>query len=368
VTTTLLFGDLRGGRIYDTLDVTGCSWEQVANDAGSITSVTVEAHEVRRKLKGQMFTASSFLAVDVDGRLQEAGPVWSLGWDDEAQQLGIGAAGLWSLFDHRTVLPVLAADARVQDAVTTVSGTDLGGIGRALVAQALTHAGGDLPLVLPDPPPGDRTESWYGWQLAKVGDQIRQLTQRADNAPDIRFRPDYTADRLGVQWFYEAGTEAAPLLTQAGDDWYFDQTVAKSPVLNINTDEDGTQMGMLAWATGNGSEADILLSHWYDPTLVDAGWPLLEVYEADSTVEDQGTLDDHAQNLAGRSARPPVAWKVVVKASAAREVLAGHYARVVVRDDHPWLPGGETFLRVAKKSGDLTDKVTLTMYPILDTF
>jgi hypothetical protein len=368
VTTTLLFGDLRGGRIHDTLDVTGCGWEQVANDAGTITQTVVEAHEVRRKLKGQMFTAKSFLAVDVDGRLQEAGPVWSLAWNDVNRQLTIGAAGLWSLFDHRSVLPVITDPTQtVQQQVTQVAGTDLGGIGRALVSQAMTHLGGDLPLVLGADTIGDRTETFYGWQLAKIGDQVRQLTTR-EGGPDIRFRPDYTSDRLGVQWFYEAGTEDSPLLTQAGDDWYFDQTVPRSPVLNIDTDEDGTQMGMLAWATGNGSEADILMAHWSDLTLIGEGWPLLEVFEADSTVEDQDVLDEHAQNLAERSARPPVAWKVAVKGSAAREVLAGHYARVIVKNDHPWLPAGETFLRVAKKSGDLTDKVTLTMYPILDTF
>jgi len=372
VTTTLLFGELRGGRITDTLDVTGCTWSQVGNDAGSISQVVVPGHEVAKKLKGVMFTARSFLAVDVDGRLQEAGPVWSLAWNDEAQTLTIGAAGLWSLFDHRKVLPALAAGQTVATGGdlgdTTFGGTDLGGIGQALVIQAWNWVGGDLPIVFPGYNAGDRTETWYGWQLANVGDQLRQLTKRADNAPDIRFRPDYTADKLSVQWFYEAGSEDAPLLTQTGDDWYFDQTVEKSPVLNISTDEDGTQMGMRAWVTGNGSEADILMSTAYDPALIDAGWPLLEVDEADSTITDPGTLDDHSANLLQRSARPPVAWKVVVQASAAREVLAGHYARVIPKTDHAWLPAGETFLRVASKSGDLTHKVTLTMYPIEDVF
>ena len=48
-TTTVLFGDLRTGRIHDVLDVTGCSWAQVLNDAGAVDGVTVEEHEVRAK-------------------------------------------------------------------------------------------------------------------------------------------------------------------------------------------------------------------------------------------------------------------------------------------------------------------------------
>jgi hypothetical protein len=367
VTTTLLFGDLRGGRITDTLDVTGCSWSQVANDAGTITQVVVQGHEVRaKKLRAAAPTARSFLAVDVDGRLQEAGPIWSRSWDDEAQTLTLGASGLWSLFDHRKVLPALDVyTGRVQDAVMSTGNFDLGSIAHSLVGQAMSHVGGDLPLVLEDFRAGTHTETWYGWQLLKVGDQIRQLTQR-ENGPDIRFRPDYTTDKLGMQWFLETGTEDEPLLTQAGDDWFFDATVSRSPVLNINTDEDGTQQGMRSWATGNGSEADILIGTAYDPTLIDQGWPLLEVDESDSTVLDQDTLDSHAAALVQRSARPIEAWKVQVTAASAREVLAGHYARVVVPEGHAYLPGGEAFLRVQSKAGDLTTKVTLTMYPIAE--
>jgi hypothetical protein len=367
VTTTLLFGELRTGRITDTIDATGCSWAQVANDAGSISSVTVHGHEVRRKqLRTAAAATRTFLAVDLDGRLQEAGPLWSRSWDDKAWQLTLGAAGLWSLFDHRKVLPVLAAAQRAQDEAsdTIVSGTDLGGIARALVAQAMTHLGGNLPLVLPPAAVGVRTETFPGYSLLWVGDQIRQLTKRADAAPDIRFLPRYTSDKLGIEWALQTGSENAPLLTQLGDDWYFDKTVPKSPVKNINTDEDATVMGMRGWFTGNGQERDIIIGTAFDQALIDEGFPLLEVGESDSNVIEQATADDHAANLVQRSARPPEVWKLDVEAFAAAEVLAGDYARVKVADGHPWLAGGESRMRVKSKSGDLSTKVTLTMYPV----
>jgi hypothetical protein len=367
VTTTLIFGDLRSGRIVDTLDVTGCSWQQVKNDAGAIDGVTVEAHEVAAKaLRAAAPATRAFLAIDVDGRLQEAGPIWSRVWDDKAYQLTLGASGLWSIFDHRKVLPVLAGTVATGADLgsTTVAGTDLGGIARALVAQALTHVGGDLPLVLPPAASGTRTETFPGWKLQWVGDQLRELTRREVSAPDIRFRPRYTADRLGVEWVMEHGSEDQPLLAQAGEDWFFDASVPKGPVVNIHTDDDATIMAQRAWVTGEGSEEDTLVATAYNPALIDAGWPLLEADEARSTVSQQGTLQGHAENLRDRSARPIEVWKVVVRAEAAAEVLAGDYCRVIPERNHPWLPAGEAYMRVKSKSGDLGDNVTLVMYAV----
>lgn len=363
-TTTVLFGDLRTGRITDTLDVTGCGWAQVLNDAGAVDGVTVEEHEVRgKKLRRSAQATRTFLAVDVDGRIQEAGPIWSRGWNDSGDgQLTLGAAGLWSLFDHRKVLPVLTG--RVQDAVTVVSGTDLGGIGRALVAQAMTHLGGDLPLILPEETAGDRTETFPGYKLQWVGDQLRQLTTREQVAPDIRFRPRYTADKLSVEWVYEAGTEDAPLLTQTGDDWFFDRTVPNSPVVNVSTDEDATAMGQMAFVTGEGSEEGTLIARAWDFTQVNDGFPFLEVDESRPDVSDHATLSQHAINLRGRSARPIERWTVIVRAEAARDVLAGDYARIVNRRRHAWLPDGDAYMRVERKSGDLGGDVTLEMYEV----
>ena len=366
MTTTVLFGDLRGGRISDYIDADAAGYEVVVNDAGSITGVQVPRAEVARLgLRQAAPAARTFLAVDVDGRLQEAGPIWSRRRELDSGTVTLDAGGLWSLFDHRKVVPVLAAGQRAQNVTHTVAGTDLGGIARSLVALAMTHAGGNLPLILPTAQAGFRTESFPGWALHDVGEQLRQITKRETNAPDIRFTPRYTTDRLSIEWVMEAGTEADPLLTQAGEDWYLDASVPRSPVVGIVTDEDATQMGMRGWVTGAGSEQDIRIGVAEDLALIAAGWPLLEVEENRSTVLEQGTLDGHAENLVGRSARPVETWQVVVRSSVATEILPGHYARVVPDPADEWLGGeGEAFMRVASKRGNLGDNVTLNMYAV----
>ncbi|RBY82686.1 hypothetical protein [Blastococcus sp. TF02A-26] len=367
MTTRVLYGHLRTGRILGELSPTGCSWAQTLNGAGSIDQVTVPNDVIERlQLRQTVMGPRAFLAVEQDDRIQEAGPIWTFPYDWVRGQLTLGAAGLWSLFDYRKVIPVLAAGQRVQDpsADTTIAGTDLGGIARALVAQAMTHVGGDLPLVLPEAAAGTRTETFPGYKLLNVGQQLRELTQRETAAPDIRFparrNPD---DRRFLQWLMETGTEQTPQLAQIGRDWVFDTTTRRSPVLGIGTEGDATVMGSRAWVTGNGSERDMLIATASNTTLLDAGYPPLEQEESRSSVEQQDTLDGHAANLRDRSARPVEVWKVTVHASAATEVRAGDYARVKTAG-HPWLGTGEHRLRIRKKTGNLTDRVVLDMYPL----
>jgi hypothetical protein len=366
VTTTVLFGDLRTGRIRGEIDADTASWAQVLNGAGSVDQVAVADEVIRRlDLRRAAPAARSFLAFEVDDRIQEAGPIWSRSYDWENGRAVLGASGLWSLFDYRKVIPVLATGQRVQGATTALSGADLGELARALVAQAMTHVGGDLPVVLPTPRPGTAaTETFPGWKLLDVGQQLTEFTQRETAAPDIAFRPRRRADdRRFIEWVMQTGTGTRPQLSQVGADWVYDTTARESPVLGIGTDEDATAMGMRAWVAGNGTEADMLIASAYDPTLVDAGWPLLEQEESRSSVELQTTLDGHAVNLRDRSARPIEVYKLAVHASAATEVAAGDYARVRTKD-HPWLGTGAHRMRVQKKSGTLADRVVLDMYPL----
>lgn len=378
MTTTLYYGDLRTGRVTDVLKATGASWQQTLNGAGQVDQVTVAGAEVRAKqLRSSCRAARSFIVADVDGVLQEGGPVWSRTWDAEKRQLTLGASGLWSLFDHRLVVPVLAAGQRVQDVAFTPTPSDLGGIARQLVVLAMSHVGGSLPLVhAAAVPAGDRTETFPGWELANLGEELRQITRRQVAAPDIRFRPRWkSGSTLAVEWVMETGTEARPLLTQAGDDWFLDASVARSPVLRLNTDEDATLMGWRGWVTGNGMEANILIGR-YDLAAQYAalGHPLLEVEESRSTVTEQATVDGYAEALVDRSARPVETWTADVTARVGRDILAGDYCQVTPHPTDPWLgsptgkwaPGeGQAYMRVKSKAGSLVnDRVRLTMYDV----
>lgn len=364
------------GRITDTLDdrdgVTGLRWTDTLNGTGSIDSVTVPESVVRDlKLRQRTHGMRMSLAVERDGYLKQAGPITSRSWDWERGQATFGAQGIWHYFDRRIVHPTTISFSNPSINTLTVTDKSLGGIARALVAQALAvgTAGMDpawtaLPIVLPADEAGTHTETFPLWKMQDYGEQLRQITRRATNAPDIAFRPRRRADDARfVEWVMQVGTEATPALSQGGPDWVFDTSVPRSPVLGISTDEDATQMAQQVWVTGNGMEESILLAGGYLTELLKLGWPLLETDATYPTVEDSATLFGHSEALLARSNRPVEVFKVSVRADAARQVLPGDYCRLVTKGDS-WLGDMDRTMRVKSISGDLSDTVQLDMFPM----
>lgn len=357
--TRVLYGDFLTGEIAGELDALSCSWEQTLNDAGSISSVQVPESEVRRlQLRNETQSWRTFLAIEQNGRIREAGPIVTRPWDWEKGVLTLGARGFWYWLDKRVFQ-------RPGFPVLTIANRSLGGIARSVIFNATSGVPySNPPLVLPDIETGTHTETFPLWNLPRVGEQLRQITKRAVGAPDIRFRPRrQPGDPTRIEWVVEIGTADAPELAQVGDDWIFDATVPQGPVRGISTDEDASEQAEQAWVTGNGMEEDMLLASAARSELLDQGWPLTEVIESRPTVEDQFTLEEHAEALVDRSARPIEVFKVTVSANAATEVLAGHYCRLATKGD-AWIPDGERRMRIAKISGSLADVVVLDMYPL----
>ena len=354
----VLFGDFLTGEIYDEIDAASCSWAQELNDTGSVSQVIVPEAEVRRlDLRHRAQSIRTFLAVEQNDRIREAGPLVSRSWDWQRGQLTLGAAGFWWWLDRRVFQ---SPDSEF----LTIANRSLGGIARSMLFNTTALQYSNPPLVLPPQMNGTHTETFWRWNLPRVGEQLRQLTQRAVDAPDIRFRPRRRADdRRYLEWVADIGTEDEPKLSQVGNDWVFDATAPRNPVRGIGTDEDASNMAEQVWVTGNGMEQDMLLARSSNLELLEAGWPLTEATTSRPTVEDRTTLIEHSDAFLEASNRPIEAIKVTVRADAATEVLAGHYCRVKVADD-PWLPDGEFRMRIAKISGTLGDDVTLDMYPM----
>lgn len=363
-TRRILYGEFKTGRITGALPVTGASWSAEQNAAGAITNVTVPEDAARElDLRQATHGWRTFLAFEEDDQIKQAGPITSRSFDWESGTVTLAASGVWAYLDHLFIRPPNTV-APYQKYTHTIAGKSLGGIARGLVSRVVGVQTTAVPIVLPPDEAGTRTESWPVWQLATYGEQLRQLTQRATDAPDIRFVPRRRAsDPRFVEWVMQVGTTTRPELAQTGPDWIFDTTTQKSPVLGISTDEDPTAMAQQVWVTGNGMEEDILMALRNDTTLLNLGWPLTEVDESHSTVEDQATLNGHADTLLRRSARPVEVWRLTVTADAAREVQPGDYCQVITRGD-AWVPDGERRMRVQKVTGSLADTLTLDMYPL----
>lgn len=366
------------GKFKRTIPVSDSGWGLKINDAGTVTaSLPVEARELARlDVRAATTPVRQSLGVAYDGQILECGPIWGRKYNPAKEQLELTAAGLWSLFDRRKALlqSALANGQTPAKTVWTIQKNDLGSIARELVRASINDNpwGGGLNIVLPDDNPGTlRKRTYNGYDLAWIGNRLRELSA-VTNGPDIRFRPRFNAtDPTIVEWVMEYGTEAAPLLQQAGPDYSFDATREKGGIVDIGVDEDATGIAARAWQPGSGQERNMKLAYATTTDLLSKGWPWTEVDEAKKDVEDSDILQDGADQLLFESKAPWQQWSIAVRADQSPRLgtyQPGDWARLAIPEGHPILDPGDVRIRIMGISGDDSEKVKLTVAPIQGRF
>lgn len=368
-------GDLLTGRIYAKLPVSDLSWANVMDDADTLT-VTLQLGDaaldamdpVSATSPAKCYLAVAYIDDDMNETFLAGGPIWAHDYNDETGQLTVTASGMWSYFDHRKVMQVLAGlnPATVTAAYT---GLSLGTIAKRLVQLAATHTGGNVPIVLP----ADETitadaahdRTYPGYELDWVGDMLRNLTG-VIGGPEIQFRPQRQSDPRYLQWVLVTGSNEQPLISQVGADWIFDATVEESPVDSISVHVDGTAMADEAWVKGNGDAETTIIGHALGATLTGLGYALLE---ADITGHDdvsvQATADGYATGSLQFSTRPALTLTLKIDRDADPAVSqynVGDYEQVFIPVGHRYFKAGATYRsRIVQKSGDTTNLVTLQL-------
>lgn len=396
-----ILGNLRTGRIILDLPVLKGSWDDRLLAAPSI-SVTVDVNDPDAQMLGLRNVATpaqTFLAV-VDGdNILAAGPIWTRTWDASGRLFSASAKGLESYYDHRHILPLLAAtlgvdqwtvtDPEDPEAVipnpaltTSLTGLSLGTIAKRLVQQAHEWTGGNVPVVFLDDESGTHERNYLGVDFKSVGSALRDLAN-VEGGPEYRFRPRFTSDRLGIEWVFEVGTGAQALLVSAVPH-VWDMSRPEAVAFGLTIDEDASDLSSLAWATGGRQSDSILVSRAYDGSLIDAGFPLLEtVSTSHSSVSQQATLDGHTRDAL--SSRPVESWSFTAKAHPIDsdgqpagpqlgDFRSGDYAEVIIepwdpatgRGDPYLLDGGTFQHRIVGLSGDVGENVTVQLQTRLE--
>jgi hypothetical protein len=382
VATTWFIGNLLTGRRIQTLPVLAGTWSELLNADGDLScTVSMRNRQVRRLgLRESAIPGASFLAVFSEDTGLQAGPIWMHDWDDDSQRLTLTASGMWSYFDHRMVLPVLAGrlptDPTTNTRFTAVSSdpddpwpTDtrksLQGMARALVAQAQSWTSGNVPVVLPAEIAGTSERLYRGADLATVGRRLRELSQ-VEGGPDIRFTPRFTSDRLGVEWVMEIGTPTQPLLFSTQEP-VFNYGLPRSSVSRLRVQVDGRNLASQAYALGGRAAEQSLVAVATNSALTAAGFPVLEVSDtARATVTELTTLQAHADERVARG-RLPIRSLTFDHDISVRPFVgafhAGDFVRFRVRDNS-YLDDGEYRLRVTARSGDARGRrLALTLQP-----
>lgn len=373
-------GDLRTGKIWRTVDMVGGKWSTPFTGVGSLEgSFPVRAPDWP-SARSDTAVAKAFLAVSYVDRHDvetfiEGGPIWKSKFDDDTGMHQVAAAGMWSYFDHRKLVQVLALGQSAAATSVTYDAAQLGLIAKRLVELAQSHTAGNVPVVLPsDASLGgagtDHTRTYPGHELGWIGDRLKQLTE-VRGGPEIQFVPRRAADPRFLEWSMRVGVEPSMLLTQAGPPWTFDRTTRRSPVRKINVDADGTGIASRAWAAGQGEAQGRPIVSVDDPLLTDLGFPLLEVeVGATDSVVTTSLLNDYAVEALAYSQRPVEAWVLTVSRDDRPNVgqyRPGDWSTVIVKD-HDFLHDGEYDMRMLNIASSGDDTVTLTMSERLGEF
>ena len=382
--TTYIIGDLLTGRRIQTVPVLSGPWDDALNETGSVSiTVTLRDPDVAKlglfesALPGKAFLA----AIDGDTVLQ-AGPIWAHDYDGDNQELTIHAAGMWSYFDHRMLLPVLAG--RLPSDPTTDTNfrpvsvdpedpwpadttSSLQGIARALVAQAQTETNGNVPVVLPATIPGTNERRYRGADLAPVGQRLKELTE-VENGPDIQFLPRWTTDKLGIEWVMRIGTPTQPLLFSLVEP-VFTVGVPESSVSSFSVSVNGAEVGSRAFVGGGRSTDTTLTTVSVDPTLLVAGFPVLDLKDTThSTVQLESTLQQYGNENVMRARKPVQTWAFTHNLATSPYLSGfnvGDFAKVRMMGD-PYIKDGEYRMRILSRAGDAEgEKVALQFQPVV---
>lgn len=377
--TRFLVGDLRTGRNLTDLPVLSGGWQTGVDKAETLSaSVDMSAEEVHLlKLRDLATPGKAFIAAVEDDTIVGAGPIWARKYDRDAAKLDLSGLGLWSLFDHRLIIPLLAEtldvtqwtvpdpsdpEKRVANPLLTTQymGIWWGTMAKRLVQQALSRTGGDLPMVFqPDEIDGDadHVKTYLGVDLKPVGEALKQLTE-LEGGCEIVFAPRFTSDKLGVEWALQTGTAQQPLLfSQSVPHWHV--TVDDSPVSNLVISEDGSDLAVFGWASGGSQGDDVILSRAVDQTLLSRGYPMVEATDTShSTVSIQSTMDKYANQIVlnGRSSLEN--WSFTVESRPvdvdgnkagpwANEYRVGDFCDLTIAPYDPETGAGDPYVKAA---------------------
>lgn len=368
----IIMGDLLTGRRILDVPYVSASWSAELNGAGTVkATVDLRDPDVRAlDLRNAATLGKAFLGAVEDDRHMEAGPIWARAYDQGDGTLEVTASGAWSYFDRRILLPDIG-DLPVIDPATgesaayansSWSGLHLGTIGKRIIQQSMLWPGGDIPIQFEADKPGDHERNYVGADLPVIGDMLTNLTE-VEGGPDIEFRPQWAADRLGVQWLYRSGDPRITSMT----DHVIDASVPGTPVKALTVSESGANLAALAWCSGGRSGDESLIDRAWDQTLPAGGFPLMEIVDSSrSSVKEAATITSYAMELARISARPRSQWALTVHTGGdgeprASEYSVGDYLRIKVGGDR-FIPDGvyrRRIVNLSRSAGDPHLKIGL---------
>lgn len=274
------FADLLTGTWLAEVGMTGVSFGQKLNDSGTLNGTIHLSDWGVQEVGPKSATAPGRTGVYVDrnGVLVWGGLLWTRDYKSLDQTLDISAQEFLSYFDHRYLT--------AQKVYTNV---DQLSIVTDLVNFCQGFAGGNIGVSVPSNTSGVlRSETWNTWDYKQITQAWSDLSA-IDQGFDIAITVSYSGGAVAkaLQLGYPRLGRVAP---NTGLVWEY-------PGANVDSyewPEDATLMASSVYEIGKGSGATMLTSTGGTPSLIDAGYPVLEAVYSWKDVDVQANLDAHA--------------------------------------------------------------------------
>ncbi|QAB18796.1 hypothetical protein Leucomu_13540 [Leucobacter muris] len=188
--------------------------------------------------------------------------------------------------------------------------------------------------------------------MKKIDEALTQLSD-VIGGPDFDFRPRWDGPNR-VVWDMVSGTEAQPRLASPIEH-VWEVSAEWSPMSDVTVEIDPSTMGSASWALAGRGDDLVLCGYAWDPYLVQAGFPLMDIVDTShTTVTRQDTIDGYARAGILKAAKLPEFWDFSVQKSVSPrldEYRVGDYCVLNV-DRGRYLPGEPVRRRILTLAGE----------------
>ena len=380
--------DLLTGRRIIPLPHVSAEWEMKLNDTDSLTvkvpvyassddtSLQYVSNDARMlDLRNTAAIGKTVMVAEDDG-LAVGGVLMRREYDADSGMVTLVASGMWTYFDHRTILP---AKAKGKSLIKSDGSPDpqydthyrnvtWNTVARNLVEQAMSWPHSNVPVVLEAPETGKSEANYQAVDLNYVGEVLTNITNY-QNGCDIGFFPTRTADGLGYEWHMKTGH---PLL--GGETHYFSASAMQPGIASLSATDDGDKLASLQWFTSGKSDDKTLVVSAYTDILENAGAPIWEsVDSSHSTVKRQATLQAYANEAAAVYWQPVSSTEAKVHRGylhSVNQTLAnytvGDYIRFTTKGDWYYVDGAHTRRITGIKASESSNWITFTLGDVFD--
>ena len=269
-------------------------WKRTYNESTGGLSATfaLSDPDVQATSAGGLLTPiDRAIVVEYEGVVMYAGMIWDDDYNRDTQTLTINHEdAAWSIM----ALRLIAEDrtGNIPSWVKTYTGMEYDTIIKRLVQLATSGAGRTMPIMYEDDYSGGRERKYYGYNLDTALDSITEIMD-LPGGPDVDFRPEWNADKSGIQWTLRTGD-----MNPDGQTIEAVVSAENSAVRGLTRKRSGRERATRIMGVGEGSGVDVKVR-----AAADSGAIQLERVEQSKNTKSLTDLQSFADGkLAARNA------------------------------------------------------------------